>query len=325
MDLADVFSEAPTIVPAEKPEAAAAPSVIRVLPVIPPIDGDIAQELREDLLHWLVHGKTEPPRKPGLHCSSLWTTCPRVPLLEKKYAKFLMIEQDSAGQRLTYDVGHALHDMVQNAYMGPFGRLWGNWKCLRCQEVTHQGLMPEACPKCAVPRRDAVDGFQNILYAEMFVSDENLMYCGHCDGIVLSRAGNKFVFEFKTISKAQYEKLRAPKHEHVIQCHAYMNALGLRQAVVLYLDKASQADWKKMPDGTWISPNPHVKVFLVNFDQKLWESMSRRIREYHQADAVAKKLPVVEIEDINKFARVCTHKTCDLAAECRVREYCYAI
>lgn len=312
MDLIDVFSDEPEIT-SEKP------------PAPPPVDGDIAQEFREDFLHWLVHGKTEPPRAPGLHCSSLWSTCPRVPLLEKKYAQYLRVEEDSAGQRLTYDVGHALHDMVQNSYLGPFGRLWGNWKCLRCQEITYQGLMPKTCPRCELPWRDPVDGSQNILYAEMFVSDDDLKYCGHCDGIVLSRAGHKFVFEFKTISKSQFPGLRAAKHEHVVQCHAYMHALKLRKAVVLYLDKGSQADWKKMPDGSWISPNPHLKAFLIEFDQKLWDTMSRRIREYHQAAEVASRLPVIEAADINKFSRVCTHKQCDLAVECRVSEYCFAI
>jgi hypothetical protein len=314
VDLIDIFDEEPEIVTPKTP------------PVPPPVDGDIAYELREDLLDWLVNGKMEPPRAPGLHCSSLWTTCPRVPLLEKKYAKYLLVEEkDTAGQQLTYDVGHALHHMVQNTYLGPFGRLWGNWKCVRCQAVTFQGLLPTTCPKCELPARDPVDGSQNLIYAEMFVEDTDLKYCGHCDGICLSRAGNKFVFEFKTISKSQYGQLKAAKPEHVVQCHAYMHALKLSQAVVLYLDKGSQADWKKMPDGSWVSPNPHLKVFLIKWDQKLWDSMSRRIREFHEATDRAKVLPTVEIADINKYARICSHKGCDLALECRTREFCFAV
>lgn len=289
-------------------------------------DGDnYANDLKEDFLHWLVHGKTEPPRAPGLHCSSLWKTCPRVPLLEARYREYLKVEKDTAGQRLTYDVGHALHDMMQNTFMGPFGRLWGNWKCLSCQDVTHEGTMPQACPRCDVPWRCEEDGVQNIVYAELFVSDDILKYCGHCDGIMLSREGNKFVFEFKTISKSQFPKLRAAKHEHVVQVHAYMNALGLRDAVVLYLDKGSQADWKKLPDGTWVSPNPHVKAFHIKWDDDLWATMQSRIQDYHKATERAKKLPTVEIEHVNEFHRICTHTGCDLAADCGVRDYCFAI
>jgi hypothetical protein len=104
-----------------------------------------------------------------------------------------------------------------------------------------------------------------------------------------------------------------------------MHALGLTQAVVLYLDKGSQADWKKMPDGRWTNANPHLKVFLVSFNQSLWDGMTRRIRDFHKADHMAKTLPTVEIEHINQFSRVCTHKKCDLAADCGVSEFCFAV
>jgi len=293
-------------------------------------DGNIAAEFREDFLHWLVNGKTEPPRAPGLHCSSLWKTCPRVPLLEKKYAEFIKIEKDSAGQRLTYDVGHALHDMVQNGYLNDFGRLHGNWVCLACSPdkdgepvIVHTGTLPRTCPKCETPWRYG-DGTKNIVYAEMFVADEVLKYCGHCDGLLFTRAGNMVVFEFKTISKSQYGGLRGPKHEHIVQVHAYMNALGLKSAIVLYMDKGSQADWKKLPDG-WSCKNPHLKVFEVKFDDALWADISKRIQDYHRATEKAKKLPVIEESHINEYERICTHKGCDMAGDCSVRDLCFAI
>lgn len=290
----------------------------------PIVDGNVAHDFKEDFLNWIVNGKTDSPRAPGLHCSSLWRTCPRVPLLKKKYAEYLTVEKLSAGQQLTFGVGHALHDLMQNTLLGPFGRLWGDWKCLSCQETTHKGTMPEVCAKCGVKWRDEKDGIQNIVYSELFVADDVLKYCGHCDGVMLSRAGEKFIFEFKTISKSQYGGLRQPKHEHVIQVHAYMNALGIDQAVILYLDKGSQADWRKKPDG-WTCTNPHLKSFLVKFDSSVWEPVIDRIRDYHKADETAKRLPVVTVEDINAFDRVCTHKGCDLAGDCDVRDLCFAI
>jgi hypothetical protein len=316
-DLFDVEDELPP-----KKEIARAAVATEEAPTL--VDGNIAAELREDFLHWLEHGKTDPPRAPGLHCSSLWKTCPRIPLLEKKYAEFLKIEKNSPGQQLTYDVGHALHHWVQNAWMGPFGRLWGNWKCLSCQKITHEGPMPQVCPQCDVIWRNDEDGSQNIVYDELFVVNEQLKYCGHCDGIFLTRAGNKVVFEFKTISKSQYGGLKQPKHEHIIQVHAYMAALGLKDAIVFYLDKGSQADWRKLPDG-WSCKNPHIKVFHVKWDDGIWGSMVKRIEEYHRADKRARDLPVVEIEHINEFARVCTHKKCDMANDCGVRDLCFAI
>jgi hypothetical protein len=286
---------------------------------------NLAADFREDFLFWLENGKTEPPRKPGLHCSSLWKTCARVPLIEKKYSKYLAIEQLVAGQRLTYDVGHSLHHLVQNSYMGPFGRLWGKWKCLACQEITHEGTMPQSCPKCDAPWRNEDDGSQNIVYDELFVENDTLKYCGHCDGILITRSGKKVVFEFKTISKSQYGGLREPKHEHVMQVHAYMAALGFDVAIILYLDKGSQADWRKLSDGTWSCKNPHIKVFQVRFDKQIWEPMIERIKDYHRADERAKALPIVEIEHINEFSRVCSFRKCDLANDCHVRDLCFAI
>jgi hypothetical protein len=95
--------------------------------------------------------------------------------------------------------------------------------------------------------------------------------------------------------------------------------------VVLYLDKGSQADWRKLRDGTWSSKNPHIKVFQVSFNDDIWAGITKRIEDYHIADARAQKLPTVEIEDINQFKRICTHKKCDLAGECHVRDLCFAI
>ena len=312
MDLLDIFDD-DTPEPQPKPDPALVDSA------------NIAYDFKLDLLDWLVNGKTEPPRAPGLHCSSLWKTCARVPMLEAKYSKFLTVEQITAGQRMTFDTGHTLHHLMQNAYLGPFGRLWGKWKCLSCQKITHEGTMPAACPVCDTPWRDEKDGIQNIVYDEMFVSVDDLKYCGHCDGIMLTRSGRKVVFEFKTISKSQYGSLKAPKHEHVIQVHAYMYGLGFKDAIVAYWDKGSQCDWSREKDGTWTSTNPHLKVFHVKWDDDIWAGVVKRIQDYHRAEERVKTLPTVEIENINEFHRVCSHKKCNLASGCHVRDLCFAI
>lgn len=338
MDIGDLFDTATPVLPAAAPAPTVAhhqnpppPSSVSVQPVaVLTTDVDVAREFKEDFLDWLVNGKEEPPRAPGLHCSSLWKTCPRIPLLETKYRDYLKVETKTAGQQLTFDVGHALHDMWQNKYIGPFARLWGRWVCLACSpgedgrpKVVHEGTLPECCPSCSTPWQ-YVDGTQNLVYAETFVADDDLKYCGHCDGILISRGGKKVVFEFKTISKSQFDGLKSPKFEHVIQVHAYMHALGIKQALVLYMDKGSQADWKKKPDGTWSCTNPHLKPFNVEFDQALWATMSARIRDYHKAAEMAKTLPVIERSHIDEFRRVCTSRSCDMAGDCSVRDLCFA-
>jgi hypothetical protein len=281
-----------------------------------------AWDFVKDLAHWLEHGKTEPPRKPGLHASSLWKTCARIPLLSKQHV--LSLEPIKAGQRMTFDVGSALHFWMQNDYLGPMGRLWGDWKCLRCQKVVAQGTMPEHCPECDAPWRSR-DGCYNINYSESFVQDRELDYCGHCDGLLLDRTlQKKRVFEFKTISKSQYGGLHEAKAAHVIQVHAYMHTLDLQEAIVLYWDKGSQCDWSRT-DGKWIAGPPHLKAYLIRFSSSLWGAMVARIKDYHRANERAQSLPVVSDKDVMQFPRVCTHAKCDLAGECDYRNFCFRL
>lgn len=282
-----------------------------------------AQDLVDDLIFWLENVKTELPRKPGLHASSLWKTCARKVLLEQIHADHLVIEEIKAGSRMTFDMGHALHDLIQNVYLGPFGRLFGNWKCLNCQKIVANGTMPKDCPSCSLPWRNGEDGTRNLVYDEPFVHDEKLKYCGHCDGILLDRTGTKKrVFEFKSKSASQFRTLRRPESSHVIQVHAYMNGLGLDEAIILYWDKGSQCDWSRDSDGGWHAGIPHLKSFLVPFDKVLWAAMTRRIEEHH---AASKLLPTVTTDDVMKFKRVCTHSGCDLAKACAVSTYCFAL
>jgi len=284
-----------------------------------------AKDLVDDLVYWLENDKTEPPRAPGLHCSSLWKTCARTPLLESMHAASIQIRELKAGSRMTFDMGHALHNLIQNIYLGPFGRLYGEWKCLRCQKIVHKGTMPEHCPECNLEWRGS-DGNQNIVYSELFVKDEELDFCGHCDGVLMSRDGlKKRVFEFKSKSKAQFARLRVPESSHIIQVHAYMKGLGLEEALILYWDKGSQCDWSRDSDGNWLAGDPHLKSFLVTWNEDLWGAIEQRIKAYHKATSLIKSLPVVTNETVMKFPRVCTLASCDLATDCPVSQQCFAL
>lgn len=285
---------------------------------------DPSKDLVEDLIEWLERDKTEKARAPGLHCSSLWKTCARTPLLMAMFGDLIEEEKLKAGSHMTFDMGHALHDMIQNHYLGPFGRLWGNWKCLNCQAIVHVGTLPKSCGRCDVPWRNPKDGTINIVYDESFVKDKELDYCGHCDGIILGRDGKKKrVFEFKTKSKSQFGRLRRPEFSHIIQVHAYMNGLGLREAIVLYWDKGSQCDWSRDGEGNWLAGDVHLKAYHIPFDDELWAEMKTRIMDYHKATALVKTLPTVTSQDVMKFKRVCAHDKCDLAISCKVSKFCF--
>lgn len=295
-----------------------------------------ARDFVDDLVAWLEHEKTDPERAPGLHCSSLWRTCARVPLLEVLHKDQLKVERLKAGQIMTFDEGHSLHDLIQNNYGAAWGRLWGEWACLGCPptklpngklvpKVVHTGTRPDKCPECERPSVYA-DGSLNIIYSEMSVECKELGYRGHCDGLMLDRTlTKKRVFEFKTISKSQYGELRQPKTAHIIQAHAYMHTFGLTEALIVYWDKGSQCDWTRDPAGKWLPGKPHLKAYLVQFSSDVWAPMVERIKAYHQSSNLAKTLPVVSAKDVMKFKRVCSHDKCDLAEECNVREFCFRL
>lgn len=286
-----------------------------------------AADLVQDLIYWLENVKTSPPREPGLHCSSLWKTCARRALLEFQYASELQTEVIAAGNRMTFDMGHALHNMIQNEYLGPLKRIYGDWKCLVCQEIIHTGLMPDRCHKCCTGWRDEVDGSLNIIYSELFVYDEELDFRGHCDGVLVGRGPNpkNRVFEFKTKSKSQFEKLTSPDWAHTIQVHAYMHCLKMDEAIILYWDKGSQCDWSRDLGGRWIAGAPHLKSYLVKFNPHLWEVIAQRIRDYHRAVELIRSLPVINGSVVKTFPRACDSRSCELALDCPVSSQCFSM
>lgn len=284
-----------------------------------------AQDFVMDLISWLENERTEKIRSPGLHCSSLWETCARRELLKVIYADTLVEKKIKAGERLTYDMGHALHHLIQNDYLGPFGRLWGDWKCLGCQKIVFRGTMPISCPTCELPWRNQEDGHQNIVYSELLIQHPELDYQGHCDGVLLGRLPTKRVFEFKTKSKSMYDTLRHPDMPHVVQVHGYMHALDISEAILLYLDKGSQCDWTRDEGGKFIAGAPHLKAFVVKFDNELWSHMEKRIRDYHASHRKIKELPVITEAMVMGFPRICSHFKCELALSCEVAGPCFKL
>ena len=305
----------------------------------------------------LVHKE----RKPGLHASALGKVCGRRPLVIAAFGASYV--PDTAGNYFTYDMGHALHFWWQERYLGPRQELWGDWKCMACpcphcetvldkivaalnkadkQEVYNncehcrgtgrkvtRGLMPMDCA-CGTPWQDSVR------YMELPVEDKELDYVGHCDGI-LPHKPKRRLFEFKTMSPSEYEKLEkrsapykeGPKLEHVVQAHAYMGPLGLDEALIVYVNKGSQCKWTVDRCGQFVAGEPKVTPFIIQWDQALWDGIVARIHDHHRAikllnerKAIGKR---VSREDITTQPRVCKDMKCDMALRCPVSRECFSL
>lgn len=85
---------------------------------------------------------------------------------------------------------------------------------------------------------------------------------GECDDIIKHpTTGEVSIFEFKTTSTDQYEALKAPFPNHVIQVHPYMVAKGLTSSYIGYENKDNQ----------------NFKMYRVNFDVQTWANITDRL------------------------------------------------
>ena len=323
----------------------------------PSVKGPDGEELSEaqkwfhQFQKWLAGSYEETvhhERSPGLHASGLGKVCGRRNLLIAGFG--VPPTQNTAGNYFTYDVGHALHFWWQERYLGPKQELWGDWMCVACpcpnckgeksykqdgqrlrcdacratgRKIT-RGLMPMNC-ECGVPWQDAVR------YMELPVVNEELDYVGHTDGI-LDHKPKRRIFEFKTISPSEYKKLdEGPKYDHVVQAHAYMEPLGLDEALIVYEHKGSQAQWSVDSFGRFVAGEPKVIPFIVQFDATVWDPIVERIKDHHRSVEILNevrskgkdKRPPRKL--LTVLPRVCSDKKCDMAQRCPVSRECFSL
>lgn len=93
-----------------------------------------------------------------------------------------------------------------------------------------------------------------------------------CDGVLTFRddpmgpATLRVGLEIKTESHDQYEKLTAPKPEHIEQAHVYMRALDLPLLYFMYMNKGNQNN------------TPSIEPYLITYKPKIWDSIEDRCR-----------------------------------------------
>lgn len=322
-----------------------------------PSEADPVKEWFADLQTWLANdynNLVHPTRAPGLHASGLGKVCGRRSMLINAFGS--SEPPFSAGNYFTFDVGHSLHYWWQHRYLGPKQELIGDWACMACpcpdcdaQIHKKKALTTEArkriyeqCKTCRGTGRKVTRGFMPlncscgvawqdaIQYLELPVENKELGYVGHTDGILAHKPKHR-VFEFKTASPSEYEKIEGsgPKTEHVIQAHAYMGPLGLDETIIVYENKGSQCKWSVNMFGQFEAGEPKIKPFLIKYDHDLWAKIVARIHDHHKAEEILKLL-VAEGRragraEIASFPRVCDSNRCDLAERCPVSRECFQL
>jgi hypothetical protein len=283
----------------------------------------------------------EEPEKPNyLRASGLYKLCARREAIYSVFPDQVPgREMFTAGQQMTFDVGHAVHAWVQNKYLGPMGKLWGHWFCNKCFSITHTGLMPKKCKDCGTGRtiwiafeyeglveRANVD---NLLYVERSLVDNDLGLTAHPDGMLYASDLRDIqqVFELKTTSSDNLDKLTKagkPKPEHVVQTHAYMHLTQLRETYIVYFDKGKQCDWKWSLETGPVPGPERLRIFHIEFDDEMWAEIVVEIREYWKARELAHRESPVSA-DVAAFKRKCKSPTGPTARTCPARDKCFAL
>jgi hypothetical protein len=211
----------------------------------------------------------------GMRASSLYDCCTRAVAMSA-LSPVPVRERIDLGLRLTFEIGNAIHEFVQNSEMIFGDNRFGHWRCQCCGSLKLVG--PPVVDKCANCGKTPV----SYRYEELHVSTDNPYPCsGHPDLFIRKRDNALRVVELKTISADGFQKIAAPNIEHVWQVQYYLWACSLDNrlrddfdpnvAYILYISKGML--YKKLP----------LKMFVEKRNPRILEAIQDKLLDYHEA------------------------------------------
>lgn len=281
-------------------------------------------------------------RKPGYHVSGLTKMCARKLILRNlqnwEFGHFISADEvelrdddiqpdyEHPAKEIQFEVGSAIHEAYQNHILGPSGVLFGYWHCSKCEAKLGPSLMPKFC-HCGAHWRKHLTYEESKITIDLYGID----FHGNVDGLWLDPAtGQLYVTEFKTISTSKYDKIKKPEWEHVLQVHGYMYALKLKRALIIYLDRGQPCHWD-FTNGLKAS-GLRQKEYLVEFDQRIWDKLSKSVEEYAEVVRSMTKPEDMDDDYIDDWldkawdsTPACDVKSCKTAQACGVRNICFNI
>lgn len=240
--------------------------------------------------------------------SQLYRDCMRQLVLGTKLERRVR-SKVSFHQRVTFMIGNAVHDWIQNTedLFGNYRRGW--WACSACEKFIKWDRPPSEewkCPECGA-------GYRAARYEEHSIALlKPLVVNGHPDLFIRFKNKTRLV-ELKTINGKDFEKLFLPKIDHVWQVLTYLWALKYdpvlkdkvdrEKAYICYLSKRS--GYGQFP----------LKMFHVEYNHEILLEILRKLNLYKQGIENGKLPPLHgECQRKNRGAR---------AGECSVRFECF--
>jgi hypothetical protein len=244
----------------------------------------------------------------GWHPSQLESMCPRYEVLRQLVPEELdmgIVVPDMRTQ-LIFDVGTAIHEWIQNQYLGPMGKLKGTWVCTQTGHTVEDSVMPSTPYKGK--RKIAIGNNHFWRYGELSLENKDWGIVGHTDGIYILGQGTKdeeeVVLEIKTAGPYFWNAgAKAPLQSNLFQINLYMWLLGKKKGVLLYVDKAGV-----YKDG------PPFKEFIVEYSEIPRKDACEKI-EIYRACVQRKEMP--------HMLTHCEHQpTGARARQCPLRKVC---
>lgn len=181
-------------------------------------------------------------RAPGIHASEI-CACKR-----QTYYTLLAVpkkRQITGFWRKRFQVGHALHDMIQSHFELMAANSNGRFTFTREVKIQDYPLAQEL----------------------FLVSSCDGVFTFYENGVAIVR----IALEIKSKSPKEYEKLKKPEPKHVEQSHLYLKVLDIPLVWYLYWDKGTQ------------NYTPSSSPYLAFFDEAVWARIEKRSREVIEA------------------------------------------
>lgn len=262
--------------------------------------------------------RNKPYMCPGdfFRASGLGYVCPREEVLASRY-EFVRQEHISPSLQITFDIGHAFHDLYRDSYFGPMGIWLGAWECLHCgwstdddgtSEPPVQGKysgrlakMPAECGGCGAPFF-VVDHASRTYgtFKEWYVQDEEFFINGHPDGWVAHNG--RMLTDLKSKSAKSFPTLRSVEPAHVPQVLGYQRMCSDTNGAVWYMNKSP-----------WGDASMFLRDFAVPYNEEAFRRLVAEPMEELQNGLSGGVLP----------DRICPAATCSRAKECQLNDVCW--
>lgn len=243
--------------------------------------------------------------KRSLRLSGIADVCVREKILGLRYG-VLSANRIPVGMQVTYDIGNAVHEFLQNSgrYFGR--RFLGNWRCSGCGEVIFGRRPVEKCKKCGA----LAGAFRYHEFSMCFPGGEPVT--GHPDGFVEISPGDIRIIDFKTINGKDFNVLSTPPAKHVIQVNGYMHYMAMVEYLpvkinisggfLLYINKQHSASFP-------------FKAFYVPYDPMFISSICSKVNEFKR---------YLDSEDLPNMMKICSESkfSASRASLCPMKKVC---